>query len=1050
MRKVLSHFINFPIAVNLVVIAFVVFGAISMWTMRSSFYPQVDSRFITISISYSGASPLEIEEGIVLKIEDNLKGVVGVDRVTSESIENEATITIEVEKGQNVDLVLNDVRNAIDQVSSFPAGMDPPVISKDLDKEETLSFAISGQDVPLRTLKAISRRIENDIRAIEGISQVGITGFPKEEIEVAVSENDLRAFNLTFEEVARAVSEANILVTGGNIKTDAEEYLIRANNRFYYGDELDNLIVRADPSGNSIRLKDVAEVRDRWAEDPSRIYFNGEPSVRVRIKTTNNEDLISSAAKIREYVKRFNQQYNNVQLHIIADVSRTLKERTQLLVDNGIMGIILVLIFLSLFLNSRMAFWVASGLPVAFLGMFIFALKLGLTINVFSLFGMIIVIGILVDDGIVIAENIYDHYQQGKSRVRAAVEGTLEVIPPIMSALLTTTLAFSAFYFMDGDIGDLFGEVATVVIITLSVSLVEALIILPAHIAHSKALSRNPKKNKLNVITDKFMDFMKHKIYGPALKFVLNNKFLSFSIIMGALLLTIGGIAGGVIKTTFFPAQDSDRVTIDLSMPQGTNEAITDSIITRISRVAYQVNLEFTEKQTGNIPVITSFSKRIGPGTNRAYLDLDLMPGDDRDFAAYEVSNAIQERVGMVHGAEKITYSSGSNFGGKPVSISLISNNIQDLKEAKVELKQELEKNPLLKDVLDNDPVGIKEIKIRLKENAYPLGLTLQSVMDQVRYGFFGFEAQRFQRGQDEIRVWVRYDRSDRSSIKNLDNMWITTDTGSRIPFSEIARYEIQRGEVAINHLDGQREILVEADMVDPNGSATDILEDLRERVMPEIISRHPSVNILYEGQNRQASKLTASLSVALPVILFLIYAVIAFTFRSYSQPLLLLCLVPFSVIGVAWGHWIHGFPINMLSWMGIIALLGVMINDGLVFMEKFNSFLKEGLKMDEALFNAGVSRFRAIFLTSATTVAGLLPLLLEPSRSAQFLVPMGISLAYGMMVATCMTLLILPLFITFSNSVKVHWRWLVSGKMPAPEEVERAIKEKNVEHHEA
>ena len=488
MRKIITYFMKYPVAVNVILLAFFVFGILGAFNMKSSFFPLVDSQLIRISLAYPGASPFEMEEGVVLKIEDNLKGIVGVERVTSISRENTASVNVEVEKGINIDVVLSDVKNAVDRVPSFPTGMEPPVIAKVESIRPAISFTVSGENISLKVLKQYARNIENDIRSIEGISQVAITGYPDEEIEIAVRENDLRAFNMSFAEVSNAVRSSNILVTGGNIKTVEEDYLIRASNRSYYGVELENLIVRTKTNGTIIRLKDIAEVRDTWSENPDRLYFNDNLAIDITVSNTNNEDLISSAEKIKTYIYKYNQVQQNVQLNVTSDRSTTLNDRTWLLTKNAISGILLVLFFLALFLNLRLAIWVAFGLPVAFLGMFIFAAQFGVTINVLSLFGMIIVIGILVDDGIVIGENIYHHYYDlGKSKIKAAIDGTMEVIPPIVSAILTTIIAFSTFFFVDGRIGSFFGEVSTIVILTLSISLIEALIILPAHIAHSKA-----------------------------------------------------------------------------------------------------------------------------------------------------------------------------------------------------------------------------------------------------------------------------------------------------------------------------------------------------------------------------------------------------------------------------------------------------------------------------------------------------------------------------------------------------------------------------------
>ena len=1064
MRKLIAYFIKHSVAVNVIVIAFLIFGGVGAYKLNSSFFPLVDSKNISINVTYPGASPQEVEEGIILKIEDNLKGLNGVDRVTSTSRENSGNINVEIEKGKNIDFMLLEVKNAVDRVPTFPVGMEPLIVSKLEALRPTITFSISGNNIPLATLKQIGRQVENDLRGIDGISQIQITGYPEEEIEIAINETNLLAYNLSFAEVSQAVNESSLITTGGTIKTSTEEYLIRANSRSYYANELSNLIVKSDPSGRIIRLKDIAKVQDKFSETPNANYFNGNLSINVTITSTNTEDLITSADKAKEYIIDFNQKYDNVEINIIRDLSITLVERTNLLTENAIIGMILVLMFLSLFLNTRLAFWVAFGLPIAFLGMFMLAGYFNVTINVLSLFGMIIVIGILVDDGIVIAENIYQHYEKGKTPEQAAIDGVMEVLPAIVSAILTTILAFSIFLFLDGGIGEFFGEVSVVVILTLAVSLVEALIILPAHLAHSKALRKQNNTPKaglagafqkifsklryINRLGDAIMRWLRDTLYSPSLRFALQHKFFTFSIFVVFLILTYGSFGGGIIRGAFFPQIASDQVRISLNMPNGTNEKVTDSIISLIEQRAIEVTDQISEEyfgSDGEKQLVKNIIKNVGPGSSSASLSINLLEGEERpnEITSRLVTNRIQERVGLIFGVESLVFGSGGNFGGSPVSISFLGNNITELKAVKTALKERLENNVLLKDVTDNDPAGIKEIRIKLNETAYALGLNLRTVMTQVRAGFFGSQAQRFQRGQDEIRVWIRYNRENRSSIKSLDNMRILVPNGGRIPLKEIASYEIARGDVAINHLEGRREIQVSADIKDPKKtSSTDIMDEIKNEIMPEILAKYPTVTPSFEGQNREFSKLNDSLKPVGLIVLLLIYIVIAFTFRSYSQPLLLLFLIPLSLPAVAWGHWIHDFPVNVLSMLGIIALIGIMVNDGLVLIGKFNNNLREGMTYDNALYEAGRARFRAIFLTSITTVAGLAPLIFEESRQAQFLIPMAISIAYGIGFATVLTLIVLPIFLAFSNSVKTTAKWLWTGNKITKEEVERVTRE--------
>ena len=1042
MKKLITHFIKYPVAGNVIILAFFLLGYAGITSMRSSFFPLQESKLINITVVYPGASPQEIEEGVVLKIENNLRGLLGIDRFTSSSKENSGSIVVESVKGYDIDVLLADVKNAVDKVPSFPAEMEPPVVAKQETINKAISMVIAGKSIDLSTLKTMARQVESDLRAIPGISQVDVSGFPDEEIVIAVKEDVLRRYDIGFQEVAQSVASANLLITGGSVKTKQEEYLIRLRNKSYYAKELENIVVKAFPNGSQIKLLDLAEISDTWSETPNRSYFNGNPSITIDVSTTNQEDLVDAAQNTLKYIEEFNAKNQNASLAVTSDRSITIIQRTELLLTNGVQGVILVLFFLSLFLRPRLAAWVAFGLPISFLGMFMVVNYLDVTINVLSLFGMIIVIGILVDDGIVIAENIFHHYEKGKTRIQAAIDGTMEVIPAITSAIITTVIAFSTFFFLDGRIGEFFMEVSIVVILTLGFSLLEAFIILPAHIAHSKVLTPNQKTYRFNVWGDRMMNYMRDKIYTPSLTLALKYKPISFAILIALLMITVGAMQGGVIKATFFPTIASDQVSVKLTMPQGVNPEETDSLISIVEAAAWEVNEEFSASQSSGEQVIENVIKTVGPGTANASLNINLLPGEFRDAPASDIAGAIFEKVGKFPSAESMVIDGNSSFGGKPVSVSLLGYNIQELKAAKEELKQILSENVLLRDILDNDPQGIKEITLNMKDAGYSLGLTLSGLMAQVRSGFNGLQVQRFQRGEDEIIVWVRYDREGRSSIKDLEDMRIVTPQGTRVPLKEIADYTIERGEISINHLDGKREIKVEADLKNPKESASDIVNEIKTEVMPVLTAKYPSISASYEGQNREAGKVQDSAKKVFPIILLLIYIVIAFTFRSYSQPLLLIIMVPFAFIGVGWGHYIHDFPVNVLSLLGIIALIGIVVNDGLVFIAKFNGYLKEGFEYDEAILKAGISRFRAIFLTSITTVAGLSPLIFETSRQAQFLIPMAISIAYGIAVATILTLIMLPMLLSVSNSAKVYLSWLWEGKKPSKESVERAIKE--------
>lgn len=989
MRGFIGYFIKYSISGWVIKVLLIVFGVIAAFQLNSSLFPLSPSRKIQIDVVYPGASPEEIEEGIVIKVEDNLKGVEGIEKISSSSYENTARIIIEIFKGYPESDVLDDVKNAVDKINSFPTGMEPPVIYEVEPRNEAITFAISG-DIDLKALKAIARKVEDDLRSADPISQVTLSGFPEEEIEINLDEDALRGYDLTFQQVMTSIASQNIEVTGGIVKGEEEEVLVRARNKGYYADDLKDIFLKTTEDGRVIRLQDVARVVDRWSDTPNNSYLNGKPSVVVTIQNTNSENILDITDYVYVYIDDFNQTYDQVQAEIIKDGSTSLRQRIELLRDNGLIGFFLVLIILALFLNWRVAFWVALAIPVSFCGMAILAAFYGLSINVMSLFGMILVIGILVDDGIVIAENIYQHYEKGKPPFKAAVEGTLEVLPAVTSAILTTVVAFMTFFFLDGRLGDFAPELAFVVIATLMVSLLEGAIILPGHMAHSKALSSTEKTSKLEKNTTAAMDFLKDRLYAPYLSFFLHNRILGVAIPIAMFILTIGAFKGGIIKTTFFPNVERNEVTVTLEMPSGTREYITDSILTEIESAAWRVNDKVSEGKgelfgLENYSMIEKVERKLGPSINTGSLNIILIDAESRDVMAFDIAGMIRDEMGPVHSADKMSYDVGTPFG-KAVSVALVGTDLMDLNHAKDELKGELSKMTTVKDVVSNDQAGMREINLKLKDKAYLLGLNLQSVMLQVRQGFFGGEIMRLQRGIDEVKVWVRYDEEYRKNIGSLEDMRIRTADGRSYPLSELADYSIVRGVTAINHLDGKREIKVEADIANPKLSVTDIMGEVRDSIVPQVLAHYPEITARYEGQAEQSKKTTDSASLVLPVIFLLMLAIIVLTFRSFWQSVVVFLMVPFGFIGVAWGHWVHDTPISLLSFFGIIALLGIIVNDSLVLVSAVNSNLKEGMKFDDAVFDAARSRFRPILLTSLTTIAGLGPIIMETSFQAQFL----------------------------------------------------------------
>ncbi|MCB0760407.1 MAG: efflux RND transporter permease subunit, partial [Flavobacteriales bacterium] len=615
------------------------------------------------------------------------------------------------------------------------------------------------------------------------------------------------------------------------------------------------------------------------------------------------------------------------------------------------------------------------------------------------------------------------------------------VLPAVTSAVATTIVAFSTFYFLDGRLGDFGPDLAFVVISTLLFSLVEGILILPGHIGHSKALSGTIKKSRLVRGSERVMNYLKERIYAPSLRFSLKYPAVAMTIPFAMFLITIGGFGGSVIKATFFPPIEQDNIAISIEMPPGTRDYITEGVLNHLVTSARNVNEQLKADRADSLDVILNIEKIVGPKINQGQINVQLLNSEQRNMSVFEINQAMRRDVGVIPEVDKMLFGVATPFG-KPVSVSLRSTNLEQLEAAKALLKDELENISDLSDVTDNDQRGIKEVNLELKDKAYLLGMNLMQVVGQVRQGFFGAEAQRLQRGIDEVRVWVRYGEEDRRSLSDLDNFLIRTPNGQEIPLKELATYTVDRGLIAINHLNGKREIRVEAELGNPEASVSVIQEEIAVNIMPEIINQYPAVQFSFEGQNKEAQKTGKSFKKVGPVILILMIFIIAFVFRSIPQALAVILLVPLGIVGVGWGHWFHGASVSLLSGFGIIALIGVMVNDSLVLITAFNGNLKRGMDFNDALLDAGLSRFRPIIMTSFTTVAGLAPLIFEKSFQAQFLIPMAIAIAYGLIMATYTTLMVLPVVLKVLNFVRVLIKWLWTGQKPTRTEVEPAVTE--------
>jgi multidrug efflux pump subunit AcrB len=1050
MRTVLSFFIKYPIWSNVILFAVFLLGLASFFSLKKSFFPEVKPNMITVSVAYPGAAPEEMEEGVTIKVEEALKGIVGIVEVRSVSSENSATITIETSTNYELDEVLTEVKNAVDRINSFPVGAEKPTVYKQQSTSMASFLGLKG-NVSLMELKTIAERIEDDFLKSGLITQVRVSGFPDLEISIEVPEENLSRYGITFTQVANVVRFNNRDVSGGSIKTSDEEIRIRANAKDYDPDVIGNIVLKGNADGTRVLLKDVATVTLGFADVPNKYYSNNVRAVNISVSKLPEEDLLAISEYLDKYVNDFNAENENVTLFTNFDFYSILEQRIDLLTSNFVLGLVLVMITLGLFLSLRLSFWVAAGIPISFLAMFIIGSMAGITINMLSLFGMLLVVGILVDDGIVISENIFTHFEKGKTPEQAAVDGTLEMMPSVFTSVSTTMLAFVTLIFLDN--GGFSYEMAVVVIACLGFSLVEAFFILPAHLASKAILS----KRKPDTLYDRFrntmekgIDFVRFKLYGNSIKFLVQWRWIAMMGPLVFVMIVMGMSQGGLIRFEFFPRTPFDDIQVDLMLKPGTRENITEGYLRNFQDKVWEVHDEMMKENSLTEPFYTSVDIIVGSsagdrsksGSHVGYVGVNFEDLEDKNISAFEVANRIRQKIGPIPEAENFTVGAANRWG-KPVSIALKGKYIEEIEAAKAELKESLRRIDLLKDITDNSAIGQREIKLEMKPLAYFLGLNHQDITQQIRQAFFGEEVQRLIIGTDEVRVWVRYPQEDRVNVSQLESMKIRAANGSEYPLTQLASYEVERGVLSINRFNGKREVRVEADLANSTTSMPPLIEKITADIMPPIMAKHPSLEYSFEGQQRRASRELDSGAVIFGLCLVATLLLLMLTTRSYLQPFMIFSLIPLGFICAIFGHWIEDKTVSILSAYGMLALSGVIINDAVVMVDQFNRNLKEGMTMYDAVIDAGISRFRPIVLTSATTVAGLYPIILEKSFQAQFLIPMAISIAYGVALGTLFILFFFPVFLMVINDVRVYSKWLLfGGEKPNKEEVEPAVKE--------
>ena len=1048
MKKIVSLFVKYPFYGKMVILVLILLGGISLSQMRKATFPLVESKVISVSVAYPGATPKEMDEGITALVENGIRGISGIKEFTSQSREGSASIIITALNGYDMDELLSDVKNAVDGISNFPAGAERPIVAKNKAKDIAMFMSLTSESDDLLELNSMANRIEDDFLATNKISQISIFGVPNNlELAIELDETQMRRYNLTFTEIQNAVANSNIDMSGGTIRNPREQIKVISRNRSIEPEHIKEIVIKANTNGQLITVGDIATVTMQTPEDPTNGYIDKKVSVTFMIQKLATEDLEAISNIINKYVKDFNNKQDDYQLSVKMDFLTLIDGQLSILIDNGILGVILVILLLSLLLNIRLSLWVAWGIPASFLGMFIVAGITGVTINMISLFGMILIIGILVDDGVVIGENIFTHFEMGKSPRRAAIDGTMEVLPAVFTSVATTMIAFSPLFFIEGQM-EMMYEMAFVVVVCLGFSLLEGMFVLPGHLANPKVLKKQNNKSaygKLRTTLDKYIFGFRDKVYAPFLNWILAHKGISIAGITSLIIITFGLVGGGKIGFTFFPAAPSDMFTIDLALKPGVNEQITKEKLFFIEDKVWEVNKELMEKNGDTLSYISSMNIGMGQafngtetGTNAGLIRVFLNSLEDTEVSDELLKREISAKVGIIPEAYKFAVGASNRFGA-PVSISLLGYDPEELEMAKTELEAELAKMPALFNITNNSQIGSQELRLKLKPEAYALGLTPKSLMNEVRQGFYGGLSQRIQEGKDEIWVYVRYSHDNRENIGQLENMLIHTSKGN-YPLGRIADISTARSLSTINHYNGKREIRIDAYQKDQSQSVPDILSYIESDILPDILKRHSDVTFMHQGQQKDTQEQMGSMILYFGLAFLVIILIIMTYFKSFRQGLLVISMIPLGVIGAIWGHGIHGQPVSMMSLWGMVALSGVIINDAIVFLAKYNQNLEKGIKILEAVKNAGISRFRAIFLTTITTTAGLMPLILENSPDARMLIPMAISLAYGILFGTLFILIILPVLIMFSNKATLKIKSIRSKEPIAPEDVETAV----------
>ncbi len=1017
MNKLIAWFAENQVAANLVMLLIVVAGLLSLQTTRKELIPNISLDKVSISVAFPGASPKEVERTICIRIEENIFDIEGIRKLTSRASEGVCSVIASIESSYHSREIMDEIKSRIDTISTFPEQAERALIREISIKSSVASVVVSG-NADERTLKYIAQNVRDELTEIKGITQVKLVNARNYELSIELSESSLHEYDLNFDEVAGAVRVASLDLPAGRLKTSSGDVLLRTQAQAYTGEEYEQLTLRANADGSSIKLADVATIIDGFEDVEFSGEFNGKPGLLITVYRVGEQNILGISDSIKQYIEEKSPQLpHGIELNIWQDKSSYFKSRMYLLIRNAMTGLLLVFLILVLFLRLRLAFWVSLGIPISFMGAFWLLPHVDGSINMISMFGFILVLGIVVDDAIVVGENIHKHHLRGNLGLKGAIDGAQEVSKPVIFAVLTSVVAFMPILFLPGAEGRLWMVIPQVVILTLLFSLAECLFVLPAHLARIK--THEQKENRFTRFQSGFSDWLDNfidTVYRPTLLKVLNFRYITLSAFVGLFIVFVTVLYAGWIHLLFFPKVEGDIAIASVSFSQGSSVVKTEQAVDRIEAAALQLKQQL-KLRTG-VEQIENIISTVGiqamnrsgkKGDHVGEVSLALRASEKREIDSAEILKLWRQAVGQIPAATQLTYQSSIRDSGPDISIDLTARNPEVLLAAARELKKQLQQYNGVYDIQDSFDAGKKEIRLHLKPAAEHLGINAKLLARQVRQAFYGEEVQRIQRGRDDVRVFVRYPKGQRQSVYFLESMFIHLDNGVDVPLTEVANIEYSASPAEILRIDRKRVITVSARVDQSIGVPAQIKQSLNVDFLNRIAKQFNGVKWSLSGSQKDQGDMISSMIRGFILALIGIYALMAIPFKSYTQPLMVMSAIPFGLIGALLGHMLLGLDISLLSLSGMIAVAGVVVNDNLVLVDYINRKREQGVELSLAIREAGAARFRPIVLTSLTTFAGLTPLMLERSVQAQFLIPMAVSLAFGVMFATIVSLLLVP-----------------------------------------